>query len=88
MELSINIKSGTGGYADYDGCDMIIKRITSANLYVPRIGETIKIFTDCKTCADNLAPTVIEYKVIDVVYDIYSENCDVIVYVVPIGRSI
>lgn len=39
MNISVNIKSGTGGWVDYDGCDFCVIKITHENFPIPRVGE-------------------------------------------------
>lgn len=40
-KYNINIKSGTGGWYDYDGCDYSFGEFKTQ--FIPRIGETISI---------------------------------------------
>lgn len=44
IRYTVSIKSGTGGWSDYDGCDYTFGEITTPCL--PRIGETIMILRD------------------------------------------
>lgn len=41
MKFNVNIKSGTGGWADYDGCDKRVAQIESDSL--PCIGDILHI---------------------------------------------
>ena len=92
MNISICVKSGTGGYYDYDGCDLIIKEIDNSSFPIPRINETIEILENNDKGHTNSKGEILkeyhEYLVRDVRYWI-SDSCHSIkVYVVPIGRNI
>lgn len=91
MTISINIKSGTGGYYDYDGCDMHIKNVSTNNFPIPRIGETIEILEDNDKKRMNAKGEILkeyhDYLVTDVKYRIIPNGNYVEVYVIPIGRS-
>ena len=90
MIMSVYVKSGTGGYFDYDGCDLLVKEISTDIIPVPRIGETLDIWennddenTDSK---GEILKEYHNYLVTDVCYWV-QDNCGAIaVYVVPIGR--
>lgn len=92
MNISINIKSGTGGYYDYDGCDLCIKKIKDDNFPIPRIGESMDILE--KNDAERQNPNgkffkeYHQYLVTDVRCLIDENSHGVTVYVVPIGRSV
>ena len=93
MTISIYIKSGTGGYSDYDGCDMLVKELKNSNFPIPRIHETIEILEPNDTKKTNQAGEVLkeyhQYLVTDVRYWIIDEKKNgVSVYVLPIGRSV
>lgn len=92
MNISINIKSGTGGYYDYDGCDLCLKEMTHENFPIPRIGETIDILEDNDNKTTNSRGEVLkvlhQYLVNDVNYWISDNAYGVTIYVVPIGRSV
>ena len=94
MTISIYIKSGTGGYSDYDGCDRLVKEIEDANFPIPRIHESLEILepNDDKIINPNtgeIAKTYYQYLVIDVHYWVgHNDRYGVNVYVVPIGRSV
>ena len=92
MNISINVKSGTGGYYDYDGCDYCIKEIEDSNFPIPRIGESIEILEDNdygeKNTRGNFLQELHTYEVKDIKYWINDNNYGVTVYVVPIGRSL
>ena len=91
MNMTINIKSGTGGYYDYDGCDLCVKEITCENFPIPRIGESIEVSEDNDKNQINSKGKILkefhQYLVNDVRYWISDNNYGVTVYVVPIGRS-
>ena len=92
MNISINIKSGTGGYYDYDGCDLCIKEIKNDKFPIPRIGESIDICEENDEKRTNSKGKILneyhQYLVTDVHYWISDNAYGVVVYVVPIGRSI
>ena len=89
MDISVNIKSGTGGYFDYDGCDLCV--IKNDNLPIPRIGEVLEILEDNDKKTTNSKGVILkeyhQYLVTDVHYYIVNDDYDVTIYVVPIGRS-
>lgn len=93
MTISIYIKSGTGGYSDYDGCDRLVKEFKDTNFPIPRINETIEILepNDAKRTNQNgeVLKEYHQYLVTDVRYWIgHNDRYGVNVYVVPIGRSV
>lgn len=92
MKISINVKSGTGGYCDYDGCDLLLREIEDDKFPIPRIGETIEIFEDNDDGKINAGGTRLQefhnYLVTDVRYRITESAYGVTVYVVPIGRAV
>ena len=92
MNISINIKSGTGGYYDYGGCDCCIKKIEDDNFPIPRIGERIEILEDnddgIKDRKGDICQVYHEYHVVDVSYWIGQKSYGVTIYVIPIGRSL
>ena len=92
MNIAIKIKSGTGGYYDYSGCDWLKKEIEDDNFPIPRIGETIEILEDNDKKETNHLGTISkvyhEYLVTDVRYWIGENKQGVSIYVVPIGRSV
>lgn len=92
MTISICIKSGTGNYYDYDGCDMLLKELKNQNFHIPRIHETIEFWEpNDERIKNQQGKTLIEsheYLVTDVCYQIVDEeNFSVRVYMVPIGRK-
>lgn len=92
MNISICVKSGTGGYYDYDGCDLIIKEIDNAYFPIPRINETIEILENNYKGHTNSKGEILkeyhEYLVRDVRYLINNSYHSVKIYVIPIGRNI
>lgn len=92
MDISINIKSGTGGYYDYGGCDLCLKRIENENFPIPRIGESIYIWEENDKKTTNSSGVVLkeshQYLVNDVHYWISDSSYGVIIYVLPIGRNV
>lgn len=92
MNISVNIKNGTGGWADYDSCDFCVTKITHENFPIPRIGETLALLEDNdKGNVNSKGETLKEYHeylVTDVRYWIGNNNYGVTVYVLPIGRSV
>lgn len=92
MNISINVKSGTGGYYDYEGCDCCIKEIKDDNFPIPRIGESIDILEDNDSGRKNGKGELFQefhlYEVKDVRYWIGTTKYGVTVYVVPIGRNL
>lgn len=92
MTISINVKSGTGGYYDYDGCDLRLKKMENSNFPIPRIGESIEIWEDDDKKRTNdkgiILKTYHQYLVSDVRYWIIDEKYGVTVYVIPIGRNL
>lgn len=92
MTISINVKSGTGGYYDYDGCDLRLKKMENSNFPIPRIGESIEIWEDDDKKRTNdkgiILKTYHQYLVSDVRYWITDEKYGVTVYVIPIGRNL
>lgn len=92
MNISINIKSGTGGHYDYDGCDLRVKEINQENFPIPRIGETLLLLEDNDGKNTNAKGTILkeyhEYLITNICYWIIDDNSyGVIVYVIPIGRK-
>ena len=81
MKISVNIKSGTGGYLDYDGCDLLVEKLEVAE--TPRVGDTITINKEGKTLASYLVRGVNRH------YNIPKENGSwkygehITVYVIP-----
>lgn len=92
MTISFYIKSGTGGYYDYGGCDLLIKEIQGDNFPIPRIRESIDILEDNDKKETNHLGVILkvyhQYLVTDVRYWIGENKYGVSVYVVPIGRSV
>lgn len=92
MTISINVKSGTGGYYDYDGCDLRLKKMENSDFPIPRIGESIEIWEDNDKKRTNdkgiILKTYHQYLVSDVRYWIADEKYGVTVYVIPIGRNL
>lgn len=92
MDISIYVKSGTGGYNDYDDCDLLLKRLSTDIFPIPRIGESIDILEDNDEKKTNPDGAILqefhEYLVTDVRYWINGDNGGVSVYVVPIGRHV
>lgn len=91
--ITINVKSGTGGYYDLDNCDMCIKKINNSNFPIPRIGESIQILEPNDRGERNILGDIAEeyhtYLVTDVKYWIVNEkDYGVTVYVIPIGRKL
>jgi hypothetical protein len=91
MNISINIKSGTGGYDEYDGCDFCVKKIEYENFPIPRIGESIDIREDNDKKIANIKGEILkeyhEYLVTNVHYWIADNSYGVTIYVVPVGRN-
>lgn len=93
MTISIYIKSGTGGYYDYDNCDRLVKEFKNSKFPIPRINESIDIFEPNDAKKTNQKGEVLkeyhQYLVTDVRYWIFNEERNgVSIYVVPIGRSV
>ena len=92
MNISVCIKSGTGGYYDYDGCDLCLKKIEYENFPIPRIGETIEILEENDEKRTNYKGEVLkefhQYLVRDVRYWMADNTYGVTIYVVPIGRKV
>lgn len=92
MNISINIKSGTGGYYDYDGCELCMAEVKHENFPIPRIGESIDILEDNDEKKTNYKGEVLkeyhQYLVNDVRYWISNNNYGVTIYVLPIGRKV
>lgn len=93
MKIQFKVKSGTGGYFDYEACDLLLKTVRMG--VVPRIYEKVEIIEDNDAGRKNESGQVLqeshEYLVTDVIYCLgtgYGEDREVKVYVVPIGRSI
>lgn len=91
MNISVNIKSGTGGYYDYDDCDLCIRNIKYENFPIPRIGESIDILEDNDRKKVNLKGDILkeyhQYLVRDIRYWVNDSDYGVTIYVVPVGRS-
>lgn len=92
MTISINIKSGTGGYYDCDGCDLNLKRIEDDKFPIPRIGETLEISEENDRKQTNSEGVILkeyhDYLVTDVRYWIADNKYGLTIYVVPIGRCV
>lgn len=97
MMISVYVKSGTGGYFDHDGCDLLVKEISTDVIPVPRIGESIDIWEDNDDKKTNSEGEILKeyhrYLITDVRYWVQGPNCwargdsgGISVYVVPIGR--
>jgi hypothetical protein len=91
MNISINIKSGTGGYYNYDNCDLCVKKITYENFPIPRVGEILELLEDNDKRITNSNGVILkeyhQYLVNNVNYWISNNDYGVTIYVVPIGRS-
>ena len=91
MNISINIKSGTGGYYNYDGCDLCLSEIKNENFPIPRIGESIDILENNDKKKTNSKGDILkeyhQYLVSDVRYWIADNSYGVTIYVLPIGRN-
>lgn len=88
FEITISIKSGSGGYHDEDGCDCLVSIINMP--VVPRIGETISILTDTQRINSDTGIPYAEckdYLVRDVVYSCVPKDTNTFItcYVVPIN---
>ena len=93
MIIDVYVKSGTGGYSDYDGVDRSIIQIENDTFPIPRIGESIEVLEkNDKGLTDgsgNVCKEYHQYLVTDVRYWIVDSNKNgVSIYVVPIGRTI
>lgn len=96
MDISIYVKSGTGGWHDDDGCDFLVKRIEVPNFPIPRIGESMDIlektddkeWKDAKDANGNPYKEYHQYLVTDVRYWVGDDSFGINIYVVPIGRSL
>ena len=92
MMMSVYVKSGTGGYSDYDGCDLLVKVIPTDTIPVPRIGESIDILEDNDDKKTNAKGEILKeyhsYLVTDVHYWVCDNSGGISVYVVPIGRRV
>ena len=44
MQLVFKVKSGTGGYYDSDGCDLLICKQTMDEPILPRIGDHLSYY--------------------------------------------
>lgn len=92
MNISVEIKSGTGGYYDYDGCSMQVVKITQKDFPIPRVGETLSVLEDNDKKRTNVKGEVLkeyhDYLVTEVFYWIANNNYGVTIYVIPIGRSV
>ena len=91
--ISILVKSGTGGYYDYDNCDLRLKTIEYDDFTIPRIGETIRILEDndsgrISEITKEPVQEMHKYLVRDIEHWIADENHGIDIYVVPIGRSV
>lgn len=91
MNISINVKSGTGGYYDYGNCDLKLKDVDET-FPIPRIGESIDILEDNDKKKTNAKGEVLQeyhqYLVTDVRYWLAHNNHGITIYVVPVGRTI
>ena len=93
MIISINIKNGTGGYTDCDGCDFCVTKMICENFPVPRAGEILELLEDNDKKIANSNGKVLkeyhQYLVTNIHYWI-NDTLDygVTIYVVPIGRSV
>lgn len=78
-KYDISIKSGTGGWYDYDGCDKCVAKLETH--FLPRVGETIQILTK----DENKKSNYISYLIRDVNYwYIDKDKNGINVYVIPI----
>lgn len=81
MKVYVCIKSGTGGYSDYDNCDLHIQTLEVSE--TPRVGDTISINCSNKPIKSYLVREVNRH------YNIPEENeswdgCEFITaYVIP-----
>lgn len=92
MNIEILVKSGTGGYYDYDNCDKLIKEIDYENFPIPRIGEYLDIWEENDKKSKNGNGEIIkeyhEYLVTNIRYWLNDTKMGVFIYVIPIGRSV
>lgn len=97
MIMSIYVKSGTGGYFNCDGCDLLVKEISTDIIPVPRIGEALDIWEDNDDKKTNSKGEILKeyhhYLVTDVRYWIHDNFGGISVggisiYVIPIGRYV
>lgn len=98
MMMSVYIKSGTGGYFDCDGCDLLVKEISTDVIPVPRIGETLDIREDNDDKKTNAQGEILKeyhsYLVTDVHYWVQpscwtcGDSGGISIYVIPIGRHV
>ena len=92
MMMSVYVKSGTGGHFDYDGCDLLVREISTDTIPVPRIGESIDICEDNDDKKTNAKGEILKeyhrYLVTDVCYWVNDNSGGISVYAVPIGRRV
>ena len=92
MYISVEIKSGTGGYYDYDGCSMEVTKITHKDFPIPRVGETLSLLEDNDKKRTNVKGEILkeyhDYLITEISYWIANNNYGVTIYVIPIGRSV
>ena len=81
MKISVNVKSGTGGWYDYEGCD---KNIIDLNTeFIPRVGDILDIAKEGEKMMSYLVREV------NIHYNIPKENGKwiygefITVYVIP-----
>lgn len=80
IKFCLSIKNGTGGYEDYDNCDLILEPSMFSEV-LPRIGETIR----CKI--DN-SYRVFWVKEVEHCFD-KNNGVRIVLYCVPIdGKSV
>lgn len=79
MRIQFSVKSNTGGYYEYNDCDLLLKTIDSD--IIPRIGETVKLYETNETGKKERH----DYLVREVQYLIDDDYCEVTVYVIPVG---
>lgn len=78
-EYDVMIKSGTGGWYDYDNCDKFVAKLETH--FLPRVGETIQVHTKDK----DEKSYYIKYLVRDIDYwYIDKDKNGINVYVIPI----
>lgn len=91
MNISVNVQSGTGGYFDYDGCDLCVATITHENFPIPRTGEILSFLEDNDKKVANSSGVILkeyhQYLVTSILYWVNDNDYGVTIYVVPVGRS-
>lgn len=90
MDICIYVKSNTGGYSDYDSCNLLLQRLNSEQMpYLPKIGEYISIMEPVNSYDEtSVKKEFHDYLVTEIHHNIIDGSVYIEIFVIPIGRSV